>query len=1134
MGEEQRKPKYGFDAEGRYFVEGYNDAKPFASFLPGIAGTMGIPLWLFYVNRGQGVASFGIEDKNGAMLEFHPADKAYRMTPTAGFRTWIRRGGRCFEPFAMHGGAAVGGASGGAAGVAAGVRAEGTAGASDGASADVRAEGTAGGAAGSTERINVSPNLLELAGDYPDEGLRVEVSYFTMPNESFAALVREVTITNTSMRETSFEALDGLPALIPHGMNHAAYKELGYTLKSWMDVDKLDTKVPYYRLRGSIADTAEVSGISGGHFYFGFSALGSETSLLAPIVDAELVFGADTTLASPERFRREGLEALSTARQVATNKVPSGFVGVSATLAPGERLRLVSMVGHAREHEQIRGRLEELARLDYVDRKRAEAVALAEGLVSDAETKTGEPRFDAYVKQNYMDNFLRGGYPLLLDNGTTEPFVYHVFSRKHGDLERDYNFFKLLPSYYSQGNGNYRDANQNRRCDVFFRPEVGDFNLRMFLSFLQPDGYNPLVVKGCAFEQRDAAPVLALVADPAWREPLAAFLAKPYQPGELLAFLLDRGVPLTTSAEETMLTALRHAEQRFEAEFGEGYWIDHWTYNMDLVDGYLTIYPDREAELLYGKRAYLYFDSPALVLPRSRKTVLTPGGDVRQYGAVEESEAKEALIARRTQAKHWVRTKRGEGDVYASTLFEKLLLLAVVKLATLDPEGLGIEMEAGKPGWNDSMNGLPGLFASGFGETCELKRLVAALRVWNARHGRSVALPVEAAELLDEVQEAMEAYERGTVERGAGGEANAGGEAGAEERNYAYWDRTASARERYRERVAFGFDGAERALEASELETFLGRALGKLQAAMDRAMAIGDGVFPTYFRYEVAAYTPIEDAEGRPARNAKGLPLVKAERFRRVDVPAFLEGPTRAMKATDDAALHRRLYERIRGSGIYDAKLKMYKVNAPLAGQPLELGRSTIFTPGWLENESVFMHMEYKYLLELLRAGLYEAFFEDLRAAMPPFLDPATYGRNPLENSSFIASGANPDESLHGRGFIARLSGSTAEFLHMWFLMMAGPRPFEATEGGLALRLSPRLPGWLFDDAGEVRFRLFGTCDVTYRNPSRTDTFALDPDRARYELTLADGTKVACEGAIREPYASMVREKGVSAIDVTI
>ncbi|MFD2882322.1 hypothetical protein ACFTAO_51225 [Paenibacillus rhizoplanae] len=60
-----------------------------------------------------------------------------------------------------------------------------------------------------------------------------------------------------------------------------------------------------------------------------------------------------------------------------------------------------------------------------------------------------------------------GGYPFIFDNGA-EGFVVHLYSRKHGDMERDYNFFSLAPEYYSQGNGNFRDMNQNRRNDVFF------------------------------------------------------------------------------------------------------------------------------------------------------------------------------------------------------------------------------------------------------------------------------------------------------------------------------------------------------------------------------------------------------------------------------------------------------------------------------------------------------------------------------------------------------------------------------------------------------------------------------------------------------------------------------------------
>ena len=57
----------------------------------------------------------------------------------------------------------------------------------------------------------------------------------------------------------------------------------------------------------------------------------------------------------------------------------------------------------------------------------------------------------------------------------------------------------------------------------------------------------------------------------------------------------------------------------------------------------------------------------------------------------------------------------------------------------------------------------------------------------------------------------------------------------------------------------------------------------------------------------------------------------------------------------------------------------MYKVNASLASQSHEIGRARAFTPGWLENESIWLHMEYKYLLEVLKAGLYEEFFRMAR-----------------------------------------------------------------------------------------------------------------------------------------------------------
>ena len=61
--------------------------------------------------------------------------------------------------------------------------------------------------------------------------------------------------------------------------------------------------------------------------------------------------------------------------------------------------------------------------------------------------------------------------------------------------------------------------------------------------------------------------------------------------------------------------------------------------------------------------------------------------------------------------------------------------------------------------------------------------------------------------------------------------------------------------------------------------------------------------------------------------------------------------------------------------------------NAPLKGEPHEIGRARAFTPGWLENESIWLHMEYKYLLGLLKAGLCEAFFEEFRISMSGYYE---------------------------------------------------------------------------------------------------------------------------------------------------
>ncbi|MCK5393347.1 MAG: hypothetical protein KAI91_03350, partial [Candidatus Omnitrophica bacterium] len=92
--------EYSLKGNGSFLIKDYNQMYPFSNFLPGVAGEKGIPLWVFYVNRGQGVVSFGIKDKDHSILEFFPANKAYTLASTFGFRTFIKiNGTKYYEPF---------------------------------------------------------------------------------------------------------------------------------------------------------------------------------------------------------------------------------------------------------------------------------------------------------------------------------------------------------------------------------------------------------------------------------------------------------------------------------------------------------------------------------------------------------------------------------------------------------------------------------------------------------------------------------------------------------------------------------------------------------------------------------------------------------------------------------------------------------------------------------------------------------------------------------------------------------------------------------------------------------------------------------------------------------------------------
>ena len=683
-----------------------------------------------------------------------------------------------------------------------------------------------------------------------------------------------------------------------------------------------------------------------------------------------------------------------------------------------------------------------------------------------------------------MDNVLRGGYPIPL----TKDKVFYVYSRKHGDLERDYNFFSMLPEFYSQGNGNFRDVNQNRRCDVFFTPFVGDENIRTFYSLIQPDGYNPLGVEKVTYQlgEEDRAK---------FGEALGEILAKPFTPG-MLYMALEQLDMAQNERDALFEEVIRASKSLVNGRFIEGYWSDHWTYNLDLLESYLAVFPEKEEELLYSK-TYSCYRPQAAVQKRTKRCVRTKKG-IRQYNAVAALDVADGSL---------LRGDYGKGEILYVTLMEKLLLLAVTKFTTLDAYGMGVEMEGGKPGWYDALNGLPGLFGSSVAESCELARnLEYTIRALK-RYPREVELLSELADFIVETCRIVKEEKENLL---------------VQEKVLSFWNKTNDAKEYYRERIYQRVSGETIQISSEVLAENLEAWHCVVRAGIDKACAMNEGICPTYFTFEVTKYHESENGI---------LPLD----FQASLVPLFLEGPVRYMKLDNLLAAKKKLYEQVKGSDLYDRKLSMYKVNASLEKASYELGRAKAFTPGWLENESVWLHMEYKYLLELLKSGMYEEFFEDFHKAAVPFLDEKIYGRSIYENVSFIASSRNPDNSCHGKGFVARLSGSTVEFLNMWVLMMFGKTPFYMENGELMLKPEPALPAYLVEENGTVEAVLLGETKVVYHIGEKKDYIPGSYQVTECTLKYHDNSILHMERAqINGKLARDVRDGMVREIHITL
>ncbi len=609
-----------------------------------------------------------------------------------------------------------------------------------------------------------------------------------------------------------------------------------------------------------------------------------------------------------------------------------------------------------------------------------------------------------------------------------------------------------------------RDVCQNRRNDVFFNPEVKEETIVYFMNLIQLDGYNPMLLMGSRFKIKNVKKFLSLFSKQD-RNNLKDLLNKEFTIGEFFNYVDNNKINLPTNKEEFLDILIELSDKIDNVYPHMGFWSDHWHYNIDLLESFSSIYPDKLKELLFDKKIFTFYDNPMVVMPRKEKYVLF-NGEPRQINSVYIHPKKQQLIEYRSQSKYTVRTKYGKGEIYKTTLIVKLLTLILNKFSLLDHECIGVEMEADRPNWCDALNGLPGLFGSSTAESLELLRLIKFVKNLLPLHRDNIYIPHEIYELFSNLTKLSNKYIKNGYKN-----------------NFEFWDSRHAIVENYRETTLYGISGKEKVISTDEiLETLL--LFEKIiEYNLPKAIDKRNNIIYTYFENKPIKYKVLN------RKNYKGYQCIIPLKFETKPLPYFLEGLVHYYRVLEDKRQIREIHKNVLNSTLFDTELKMLKINAPLKDSDIHIGRIKIFTPGWLENESIWLHMEYKYMLELLKNGLSEEFWKLSKTALVPFMNPQKYGRSIFENSSFIVSSAHPEKNLHGQGFVGRLSGSTAEFLSMWINICCGSSSFYLKDGKLYCKFTPQIPSWLFKEDGSFEFKFLGNIDVEYINPERKNTF---------------------------------------------
>ena len=226
-----------------------------------------------------------------------------------------------------------------------------------------------------------------------------------------------------------------------------------------------------------------------------------------------------------------------------------------------------------------------------------------------------------------------------------------TFSRRHGDPSRPWNYFSINLTH-SDGSprldyqGNWRDIFQNWEPLAIAFPDYIEGIIAKFLNATTADGYNPYRITRDGIE---------------WESP------EPHNSWSNI-----------------------------------GYWSDHQIiYLQKLLELAEQVHPGSLARL-WNHPVFAYANVPYRLKPYQE--MLTDWYDTIDFDAEQDKDIETAVTQFGTDGRL---LHDANGNVHHATMAEKLLVLLLVKLTNLVPEG-GIWMNTQRPEWNDANNALVG------------------------------------------------------------------------------------------------------------------------------------------------------------------------------------------------------------------------------------------------------------------------------------------------------------------------------------------------------------------------------------------------------------------------------------------